>query len=468
MKNFVIFSLFIFSTIINFAQSDSYIYITYPRGTESFNVNDTLEIEWSYEGITSFDILLVDSENNETILAKEINAKNNKQKFVVNDNFPTLFKLKVVESDTYKVLDISPYFLQKNKIHQIVPKHSLTTNTSTSLKIMPLGDSITEGYMTGLTIRNGYRKPLKAKLDSNGLDIDLVGSEVDGDFMDNEHEGHGGWHAKHWFGNTSYSIAAHLTEYLNQNHPNIVLFHLGTNDIGEYDDSRNDNTIDTTVADISGLLDTIYTFDPNVKVILAKITNRIDKISTPNLNENDTTTAFNTLLEQMAFNRISNGDNLYLVDMESALIYPDDLSDSTHPNEVGYNKMANVWLEAIKQVLPKYSVRVFLEGAYLNGYTMNSSLNIPLGQPFNISPWNYTGGETIQSIPTNVIDWVLVSLRDTSTHTISKRAAFINNDGYLVDLDGSSPIVFPVLQGNYYFVVEHRNHISIMSSTQIN
>ena len=40
---------------------------------------------------------------------------------------------------------------------------------------------------------------------------------------------------------------------------------------------------------------------------------------------------------------------------------------------------------------------------------------IPTTQPYNIAPWNYTGTESVTTIPnSNVIDWVLVELRETT------------------------------------------------------
>ena len=83
------------------------------------------------------------------------------------------------------------------------------------------------------------------------------------------------------------------------------------------------------------------------------------------------------------------------------------------------------------------NLKAFLEGPF-NGSAMNTALNvqnlIPLGQPYNVSPWNYTGTEQVGSIPNaNVVDWVLVELRETtgdaSTATqdkmINRQAAFI-------------------------------------------
>jgi len=38
--------------------------------------------------------------------------------------------------------------------------------------------------------------------------------------------------------------------------------------------------------------------------------------------------------------------------MEHALNYPADMDDALHPNQAGYEKMANVWLEALYNILP--------------------------------------------------------------------------------------------------------------------
>jgi F5/8 type C domain/Putative Ig domain len=40
------------------------------------------------------------------------------------------------------------------------------------------------------------------------------------------------------------------------------------------------------------------------------------------------------------------------VDQEDALVYPDDLYDEWHPTNAGYNKMANVWFDALSSFLP--------------------------------------------------------------------------------------------------------------------
>ncbi len=120
---------------------------------------------------------------------------------------------------------------------------------------------------------------------------------------------------------------------------------------------------------------------------------------------------------------------------------------------------------------------VFLEGPY-NGTDMNIDLNpgeIPLAQPYNVSPWNYTGTESVTAIPANTVDWVLVELRDTTDASlatgetmIARQAAFLLNDGKIVGLDGSSNLQFDKsLNHSLFTVIHHRNHLAVMSANPV-
>lgn len=115
------------------------------------------------------------------------------------------------------------------------------------------------------------------------------------------------------------------------------------------------------------------------------------------------------------------------------------------------------------------NLKVFLQGPYDAG-TMHALLDeqhlLPARQPYSRAPWNYNGSENVAGIPPEIVDWVLVELR-TNTNAESKvatRAAFLKSDGSIVDMDGNSPLRFAVAPGNYYIVVHHRNHLSIMSA----
>ncbi len=124
------------------------------------------------------------------------------------------------------------------------------------------------------------------------------------------------------------------------------------------------------------------------------------------------------------------------------------------------------------------SIRIMLEGPYTTSKQMATDINsqLPLQQPYNTSPWNYTGTETVTEIPLGIVDWILVTLRkdvdsnnpDPATAIdIATKAAFVKSDGYIVDLNGIDPISFNVKEGEYYIVVEHRNHLAIMSKTTV-
>jgi hypothetical protein len=78
------------------------------------------------------------------------------------------------------------------------------------------------------------------------------------------------------------------------------------------------------------------------------------------------------------------------------------------------------------------------------------------------------------STHTNIVDWVLVQFRkpDSGLPTdalaateIGTKAAFLLQDGTVVDLDGVTPLSFDIRkQGAGFFVLRHRNHIAVMSN----
>jgi hypothetical protein len=125
------------------------------------------------------------------------------------------------------------------------------------------------------------------------------------------------------------------------------------------------------------------------------------------------------------------------------------------------------------------NVRVFLEGPYAGSGTMTTTLNpdqIPVSQPYNVAPWNYSGTESVVSMPAGVVDWVLVDLRDAATPETAlpatsltgwPKAMFAKSDGSIVALDGTSQpnIGNPTVTNNLYVVIRHRNHIAVMSAS---
>jgi hypothetical protein len=102
---------------------------------------------------------------------------------------------------------------------------------------------------------------------------------------------------------------------------------------------------------------------------------------------------------------------------------------------------------------------------------------IPLAQPYNTTPWNYEGTESVVAIPnSNIVDWVLLELRETTGDVtaatpatmVSRKAGFILKDGTIVSTNGSSPVNFSVsVTNNLFLVIYHRNHLGIISSLPV-
>jgi len=149
-----------------------------------------------------------------------------------------------------------------------------------------------------------------------------------------------------------------------------------------------------------------------------------------------------------------------------------DLTGNANPDSVLMDDAKFVTATFEKAAPLVVNVKTFLEGPYQNNSmrtTMRDNGGLPLSQPYDISPWNYSGGESVSSIPADVVDWVLVGLRSAETESdIVHRAAFIKSDGSIVDTSGSGGVEFEELAyGDYFVVIYHRNHLSIMSNSAL-
>ena len=245
-----------------------------------------------------------------------------------------------------------------SKIYKITIFLLLTLSSlQATTKIMPLGDSITWDwhYFDTRTDaeRSGYRNYLWYLLQNEEYNVDFVGSRNNGGAIspsfDGDNDGYTGY--------TSSQIANMVYGLLTQNTPDIILLHIGTNDWPS-----------TSVYGVESILDEINRFEQNngvhIKVILARI------IKLPS---RDITWAgrFNNNLDVMAQNRIDEGDDIVIVDMENGagINYSTDLVDGIHPNNTGYSKMANVWFNALKDILDQqenYAWLIPIYGMMLN------------------------------------------------------------------------------------------------------
>ena len=95
----------------------------------------------------------------------------------------------------------------------------------------------------------------------------------------------------------------------------------------------------------------------------------------------------------------------------------------------------------------------------------------PAGHPYGIVPWNYFGLEganyTDADYSTDVVDWVLVSLRTGTDKAseIAQTAALLMKNGKI-----ETVINCPVsaqYTGPFYIAIEHRNHMGVMSPVPV-
>ena len=66
-----------------------------------------------------------------------------------------------------------------------------------------------------------------------------------------------------------------------------------------------------------------------------------------NSGQNQNVISFNNQIPGIVQSKVSAGKPVYVVEMYNALTTA-DLIDGIHPNSNGYNKMADVWYNAIK------------------------------------------------------------------------------------------------------------------------
>ncbi len=124
------------------------------------------------------------------------------------------------------------------------------------------------------------------------------------------------------------------------------------------------------------------------------------------------------------------------------------------------------YVRVYKKEFVQLQTKIYLEGPYdKNTNEMKTDLNtqIPLTSPYTEDP------RTVSAIPDNVVDWVLVELRETPTGPpVISHSAFIYKDGRIVNDDASSGIIkLNAPENDYYVVIKHRNHLAVMSKNPV-
>ncbi len=147
------------------------------------------------------------------------------------------------------------------------------------------------------------------------------------------------------------------------------------------------------------------------------------------------------------------------------------------------NIETNQQIEIVENTAIEYislNLKAFLEGAYIastNAMRTDLLINeqLPLTQPYNTIPWNYTGEEALTNqtaFPTNTVDWILVELFNENYTSLAQQAALLLSDGSVKGIENetlTNDINFNAIANeNYFIAIRHRNHLDVLTSTAIN
>src|SRR3954452_19086451 len=202
---------------------------------------------------------------------------------------------------------------------------------------MPLGDSITAGP-------GCWRAKLWNRLQTSGYSgIDFVGTQSDGGgcnpgySYDFDHEGHGGYSA------TGIAANDQLPPWLAAARPDVVLMHLGTNDMwGGY------IPLADKLAAFTKLVGQMRAANPAMRIVVAQI---IPISAAACATCPADVAALNAAIPGWAAALSTPASPIVVADLWTGYDAVADNVDGIHPNDTGFRKMADAWFPAVTRVL---------------------------------------------------------------------------------------------------------------------
>ena len=212
----------------------------------------------------------------------------------------------------------------------VMPAAAAEATATRPLRVMPLGDSITQADSE----HDSYRRPLSKSLELEGRSVDFVGSLSSNyrggpphpDF-DPDHEGHWGWRAD--------EILEEIRGWAEAEEPDVVLVHLGSNDVFQ------DQGVSSTLDELSRLIDAVREARPNTAFLIAQI------IPTINSSRNRTIRDLNDGISALE-SKSTEWSKVRIVDQFTGFDPGRMTYDGVHPNAAGEIHMADRWLAALR------------------------------------------------------------------------------------------------------------------------
>ncbi len=302
----------------------------------------------------------------------------------------------------------------------------------TTLRVMPLGDSITDGF-TGEPV-GGYRLTLGHMLLENGYgdQIDFVGPNWGGDgIIDPNHAGYSGY-AIADIPNQRSGIY-NFSEWLMENYPaDVVLLQIGTNDIlSSYE-------LDTMGDRLELLVDVVLNALPEdgllylstIPYMDADVTNYTDAYTVEEMDK--AVDDYNAQIKALVSRKQAEGKPIAQADINSVLTKA-DLLDGVHPSAEGYEKMGIYWYSKLTD--------------YINHKSHSSAETQASTEESDSIPVKILSGDITQDEKINLSDLVLMQKYLLGKEKISQ-SAFLASD---INQDGKVNIYDMILLKKFLF-----------------
>ncbi|MBQ3855217.1 MAG: hypothetical protein II762_00825 [Ruminococcus sp.] len=246
-----------------------------------------------------------------------------------------------------------------------------------AVKVMCIGDSITDGY----GVSGSYRKFIYNGLTSLGHQIDMVGSktgwstsytdEETGETFsyDDDNTGYSGYTIQSFGGRTGILETLKETDCLAQTQPDIVTLQIGTNDvIDNYELDKAGERLEGLAAYILQnipdgsvlFVTTIPYLDPNRSDVYNWFGNYRHSADWQTQYDDDTVEVnvkaaveqYNADVKSVVEKLSAQYDSIYFADVNSAITdVKTQLMDGVHPNNTGYKAMGAYWTEKLDDYL---------------------------------------------------------------------------------------------------------------------
>ncbi len=208
------------------------------------------------------------------------------------------------------------------------------SDNSAAIRILPLGDSITQADQRHMS----YRFWLWQSLSTAGLAVDFVGTNASNhegnpafpDDFDRNHQGHWGWRTD--------QVLAQLPEWLQHYQADYVLLHLGTNDCLQ------GQPVQETVSELKAIVRTLQRHNPSMSIVLFPLgpSSWQGSACLDSLNQR-VQESVNAWRTETSVVRIASAPKQFDVEKHTY--------DGLHPNEAGEKLLAQAWQAAIQGLL---------------------------------------------------------------------------------------------------------------------